>query len=518
MIVPYWTDFNGLITHFKDRIGAYYLCNVNDSSTTVAISACGQHTDKIAVTSNTISLMDALNIPEEYDVRNLGEHWMFQYYGNTFSTKIITYQDHSKSTFLGDYTVFTNAFQFFEDIDNQLTTDAFARMDDNSVLFGWGQDELQTVEKASMNGISVVASDWAENITVFSNMDVPNLQQHTHADENDSILYMDNVHTVCFLMTDGDNLNWYLHEFADPNHQEWYGSSDRGYVDMGWTISPGFSELAPTIMKYVYDHASNTNNAQDYFVASSSGFGYMYPNLYPSLDTYASLLNEYMAKADLNILNILGTQYSDDAMLPFLQQPNIDAIFYYDAVSDYSLLQGEIRWVNNKPVIGARYNFWEGFNTVQELADKLNNASRDANSPDGYSLIPVHAWSRTVADVNAVVDLLDDDVIVVTPDEFVKRIINKLGTATANEIKSDNAVSIYPNPSTDGVFNILINNPQKNTIVEVYDVVGKLILNKDVSNKKKITVDISGEKNGIYYLKVVMKDKVITKKIILQKP
>jgi len=503
----YWHDFNGLITHFKNNIGGYYICDLDTNSTNVAITACGLHSDKIAVTTNIEPLMTNLGIPLEYDVRNLDEQWMLTNATN-LSTKIISYQNHSKSTFLGDYTVFSGAFQFFDDINAQLTTDAFLRMDDNAILFGWGIDERETVEKASENTINVVPADWARNISVMSNFEATTIQ-HVHSD---SIINTDNVHTVCFLMSDGDNINWYLHEFADTNRQEWYGSSERGHVDIGWTISASFSELAPTIMKYVYDRASNTSNAQDYFVASTSGLGYMYPNLYPNLNSSTNLLNEYMNKADLNILNIIGTQYNDNDMLPFLQQPNIDAIFYYgyDSYAD----NGDIRWINNKPVIEGRYNFWDGFNTVQQLANKLNNESTDAHSQDGYSLIPVHAWSRTVADINAVAELLDSNVIIVTPEEFVQRIQAKLGTTTSSKklINKVN-INIYPNPAKEKLYVDYYNSNLAYLLI--YNNLGELILDKTIYNHKN-TIDISNFNNGLYIIKIIGDNEIYTKSIIIR--
>ena len=60
-------------------------------------------------------------------------------------------------------------------------------------------------------------------------------------------------HTVTFLMTDGDNIQWLLSGFASG--PAWFGSPDRGKVAMGWTISPALAELAPNVMGYIYDHA-----------------------------------------------------------------------------------------------------------------------------------------------------------------------------------------------------------------------------------------------------------------------
>ena len=48
----------------------------------------------------------------------------------------------------------------------------------------------------------------------------------------------------------------------------WWGSSDRGQVPIGWTITPALSELAPLLLDYFY----NTATAEDEFVGAASGF------------------------------------------------------------------------------------------------------------------------------------------------------------------------------------------------------------------------------------------------------
>lgn len=47
-------------------------------------------------------------------------------------------------------------------------------------------------------------------------------------------------------MTDGDNVQWVLDGFEQP---KWYGSSSRGEVNLGWTLSLALSELAPTVVQ-----------------------------------------------------------------------------------------------------------------------------------------------------------------------------------------------------------------------------------------------------------------------------
>jgi hypothetical protein len=44
-------------------------------------------------------------------------------------------------------------------------------------------------------------------------------------------------------LADGDNIQWLLNDFAtSPN---WYGSKRRGEMNLGWTVSPALSQLAP---------------------------------------------------------------------------------------------------------------------------------------------------------------------------------------------------------------------------------------------------------------------------------
>ncbi len=127
-------------------------------------------------------------------------------------------------------------------------------------------------------------------------------------------------------MTDGDNIQWLLNWFTTD--QRWFGSNNRGQVDIGWTISPSLSELAPTVMQKIYRESKNTIEGRDYFIAAPSGLGYIFPEMYSDLNTYCNLLNDYMLKSDLNIVNIIGNDDSHHTLYPYLIQENIKGIFY----------------------------------------------------------------------------------------------------------------------------------------------------------------------------------------------
>ena len=42
------------------------------------------------------------------------------------------------------------------------------------------------------------------------------------------------MYTQLFVMTDGDNIQWLLNWFLTD--ERWFGSNNRGQVDIGWTI------------------------------------------------------------------------------------------------------------------------------------------------------------------------------------------------------------------------------------------------------------------------------------------
>ena len=82
--------------------------------------------------------------------------------------------------------------------------------------------------------------------------------------------------------------------------------------------------------------------------------------MYSDLNSYCNLLNDFMLKSDLKIVNIIGNDHSNLTLYPYLIQENIKGVFYYD-YAKYSNLNGEITFYNDKPVICARYNLWGGF-------------------------------------------------------------------------------------------------------------------------------------------------------------
>lgn len=423
-------DYLGMVRFFQDSLDGYILCKMSGPSANAALSLCS-HFNAIAVPEELEKDMSFLK--KVLDVRDWTEEDVYTKFHDSLSKKILIYQKEENETYLGDYGVFTNAFRFYEPISNTFTQAVFKDMKPNSVLLGWGDDEHELVRAASRNSIMVHAADYANNLSVLTNIDASYDQQDS---PNTFDTSNSKVHTVCFLMTDGDNIQWMTHSFATS--KKWYNADERGSMPLGWTISPALSELAPPIMKYLYDNASNSISGRDYFVAAPSGLGYLYPEGYPEMLSNTELLNKYMKKADLNIVNVIGNAHNPD-LSAYAQCSNVDAVFYY-LYSDYCGWKGKIMWINDKPMIGARYTIWGDKDSPQTVARKINESVKSQYQPEGYSLIPVHVWTNSVEDVKKCIGMLDGDVRVVAPDDFVKLIKKNLGVILYQN---------YPNPFND---------------------------------------------------------------------
>lgn len=88
-------------------------------------------------------------------------------------------------------------------------------------------------------------------------------------------------------------------------------------------------------------------------------------------------------------------------------------------------------------------------------------------------------------------------------------------TTIANQINQQN-IYLYPNPST-GIFTIDLGEMNKKVSVIIYNVVGKIISQKEYNNINKPLIDISNQANGSYFVTIVTDNQTLTKKVILNR-
>jgi bacillolysin len=98
----------------------------------------------------------------------------------------------------------------------------------------------------------------------------------------------------------------------------------------------------------------------------------------------------------------------------------------------------------------------------------------------------------------------------VNVDDFV------ISGVLANESFELNAISIYPNPS-NGIFNIALGDVNP-TLIEVYDLTGKIILSKKeiTTSNFETSIDLSSASQGVYFVKIAADNQQIVKRLIKQ--
>ena len=97
------------------------------------------------------------------------------------------------------------------------------------------------------------------------------------------------------------------------------------------------------------------------------------------------------------------------------------------------------------------------------------------------------------------------------------RFIGSSAVATGITEKINEGTAVYPNPSVNGLFTLDLNPASAKTTIIVYNIIGKVILSKQLDATTKQTLDLSGQPNGSYFVSIKNDKETITKKIIINK-
>ncbi|AGK98867.1 GxGYxYP domain-containing protein [Clostridium pasteurianum] len=423
-----------VLNKFKDYVDGYVIYsknNKNDPSINNASSLAALK-NSIIVEKSIEEKVKSKGITKlQGDCSNTDKYWAYDNLWNKgLNHSIIVQLSPTKAGPLRDYAIMTKSLIFYEDNpkDFSLRDKVFKAAKKDSICLGWGPDEYNNIKEASKYGVNTVPSDWTYNLTVLSSFPSLPITQNSHP----KVIQENNVHYVTFIMSDGDNQQWNLGKnYASP---KWYGSKDRGNFNMGWTITPSLYDLAPTVLKLYYKNAKfGINN--DNFVVSPSGNGYMYPSKFDetALNIQIKKLNTYMKNTDQKYVSILDDWALDNVNLwdKYTKQPNIHGLFYlnFSKQNDY---KGKIIWSNNKPIVSCRDLLWSKLEDNDQLVNKINSyvssGYTDVNFTDAYTFVYVHAWSKTMSDVQYVVDQLSNNskVRIVTPDEFMQHVMENV--------------------------------------------------------------------------------------------
>ena len=432
--------FDNLLAGYRDRLpGGYVLCSskAGDPSVSAAISVAGV-TDCVIATEENRAAVEKAGYTLFLDLTGRDDSWLRgSEYWDLLSRSTAFEQPDSMAPKLVDYAVMAGAyFNFYDGSNPAAHKKMYKFLDEGAVIFGYNNSlgEYETVKSFSEMNLQMVPSDHAYNLSTLSGFRLASADQGLGdaAEAADP----EAVHTLCIVMSDGDNLQWVLNNFATGS--EWYGSPKRGKFAMGWGISPAAIDTAAPMLSWLYGERT----PKDEFIMQLSGLGYTFPSRWKTAARrdMAGKLAESMKRSGLRYAEILDDNgFKADSLGDFAAQDGIDGLFYIE-YSGYASLDGRILWLNGKPAVSARYMIWADHagGGLGYIARKLNRASRDPKSEDSYSFLIVHAWSgmkggelaphgNTMDAVAELISQLDSDVEIVTPSVFMERLIRNCG-------------------------------------------------------------------------------------------
>lgn len=123
--------------------------------------------------------------------------------------------------------------------------------------------------------------------------------------------------------------------------------------------------------------------------------------------------------------------YDNSLWDKYTSRPNIEGLFYLDYKKNNNY-EGKIVWSNDKPIVSCRDLLWNNLEDEEELIKNINSGVElgytNIKTQESYTFVYVHVWSKTMDDVQHVVDKLNNNpqVRIVNPDIFMKLIKNNV--------------------------------------------------------------------------------------------
>jgi len=180
--------------------------------------------------------------------------------------------------------------------ESELLNSFLASMPAGANMMGWWPEEQPGVERASRYGLATIASDYATNLTLHSGMP----RKITPKPIPPKPALQNKIY-VAFILSDGDNLQYVEHLM-----RKLWNNPDRGAVPMGWTLSPAMLDAMPGALNYYWQTAT----ANDNLISGPSGYGYAYPNSFPTqqaLDQFVAKTEAYTRRAGLRVVTVWNT-------------------------------------------------------------------------------------------------------------------------------------------------------------------------------------------------------------------
>lgn len=415
----------------------------------------------LPVEADSEDVYKAMGLVKKMDVNNVAftYKWLFEVDGvmNELSDAGLihqNYKDESGKTnkFIKDYGISNKYFHVYYDeasaVTNTFKKSLHSFLKPNSPIFGYTYSEDSDVAFFSQYGQFIVPTDYSCNLTFFS---AEELGGRTFTQPNSDVdkPAEQGKHYVAFVVSDGDNATYWQNTAAFATNYMNASGRDNDSFPVTWSITPSLADLMPSVLENVYSVQSND---YDYFCAPVSGHGYINAGNFAAQNNgayfqdFCEKLNIYMGKAGLSAVTVIGGNQQGnlpEVLAGYASCDNVKGGIVYEGSKYFGNVRGGVMWVNGKPFVGPRDSLWE--TTPAYIAARINTYEKDVTKIDGYTIVNVHPWSHSYEDIRTIVNMLNDDVEVVSIDRIIKmmtdNIVDKSNTNSFN-IPEKNGISI----------------------------------------------------------------------------
>jgi hypothetical protein len=314
--------------------------------------------------------------------------------------------------------------------ESEMLDKFLSSMGPGSAYMGWWPDEGPGVERGSRHGIATVASDYATNLTLHSGM-----PRTVRVKPIPAKPVLENKLYVAFILSDGDNLQYVEHLM-----RKLWNDGARGQVPIGWTVSPAMLDAMPGALDFYY--TSGTDN--DNLISGPSGWGYGYPNSWPSqplLDRFAAETDDYARRSGLRVVTvwntIVGGIDADVGNSFAAHAPSVLGLTAQNTGGGLTVYDGKL------PGFALSCNYCTN---EQAIKDHIASAAAgwDGESPR-FILIQAQPWQGvTPTTFLNVKNSLNGDYAVIRPDNWFQL------------LRQANGIAIEPiQPIVDGIYRLI---------------------------------------------------------------
>jgi hypothetical protein len=156
------------------------------------------------------------------------------------------------------------------------------------------------------------------------------------------------------------------------------------------------------------------------------------------------------------------------------------------------------------------WEWWDDASVIAEAA--LWGADGNACITNGYAANPMYQALGPVAGRARAIAFIDTIHGYITP-RLYRVFFGQTGISS--DLSLENQISIFPNPATD-VVTFVSDGTSQITGIEIYNASGSLIKNNVGLHTKNYQINIKEFPTGIYIVNVLLKEGVVTRKLIVQ--